>query len=679
VIFLKRVEVRGQAEAGEFAGTLELGPGLQIISARNAYGKSLAVKAIGWCLALEPMFGNADNDPARLPEAVREEIDLVGHPNNPILSSECSITIQDADGRSLEIVRAIKGGDPSVVIVREMNTEGKVRISKLQARRATMHDEHGGFQRFLFDWFDWPRVRVPTFRLVDAEIYLENLAPLFYIDQNEGWTNLQALQISRYGQLQIGEIAIEYLLGAMESLESRISKLRAGQREAELKESAKITAEQINDEMQRYGWRIDWSSYGSLGDIASRWAKRSLKETLKDDAFVDLASRRKDLEEKIKALREALTSRPVDTNSSPAIAEASQRVISLKKKRHELSQDLSTFNSQLREASNLLETIEHRVRTASDLLRLKTTGVGRLDHLECPTCHRDLDPTLFGLTKQSAESVAAHIEGLKSDRELIQKNQEALSASVRTSVGEISLIDAELREAEKTLSSVNLAVGSFREQIVAIAAELNTTERESDRVREAAKKIEDLQKSIDRWTTDVKAFIAAIESAIKQPKSHDAFLSNLRKYLVALGHSEVNESNAHTVVLDDQYTPFMNGRRLRSLGSGSDPSRLVAAYSLALAAAAQQTSGKHPGIVILDEPLQQNPDDKHRDLFATFLTKQLAQQPGFQTLIFTWLSDSEIDKLRSEKTSVLTPSGDHFLQLKPQTTDQPNEQSVNVF
>jgi DNA repair ATPase RecN len=677
VIFLRTIEVRGQAEAGEFSGTLELNAGLQIISARNAYGKSLAVKAIAWCLGLEPIFGNADNDPVRLPEAVREEIDLLGYSNNPVLSSECAITFQDDKGRSIEISRAIKGGDLSVVIVREINEDGKERTSKLQARRATMQDEHGGFQRFLFEWLGWPRIPVPTFRLTDAEIYLENLAPLFYIDQNEGWTNPQSLQISRYGQLEISQIAVEYLLGAMDSLNSRVDRLRAGQRAAELKGSAKITAEQLNDEMLRYGWRIEWSSHGSLTEIANRWSKRTLKETLKDDALVDLTSRRKDLGEKISALREALTTRPVDTNTSPAIAETSQKVINLKNRRHELSQDLATFNSQLRETSNLLETIEHRVHSAEDLLRLKTTGVGRLEHLECPTCHRDLEPAIFGLTKQSAESVASHIVALKSDRELIQRNQEALAASVRSSIAEISRVDGELREAEKALTSVNAAVGSFREQIVATAAELSATERESERVREAAKKIDELQKSIDRWIADTRAFIAATEGVVKQPESREAFLANLRKYLVALGHSEVAESNAQTVNLDDEYIPFMNGRRLRALGSGSDPSRLVAAYTLALAAAAQQVGGKHPGIVILDEPLQQNPDDKHRDLFLTFLTKQLAQKPGFQTLIFTWLSDPEIEKLRAEKILVVTPSGEHFLQLKlkPPTQDQaaPNE------
>jgi hypothetical protein len=98
------------------------------------------------------------------------------------------------------------------------------------------------------------------------------------------------------------------------------------------------------------------------------------------------------------------------------------------------------------------------------------------------------------------------------------------------------------------------------------------------------------------------------------------------------------------------------------LGSASDQSRLVAAYSLALAATARQVGGKHPGFVIMDEPLQQNPDKRHRDLFADFLTKELAQKSKFQTLVFTLLGDPEITKLRKQGTVVLTPSGEHFLQ-----------------
>ena len=106
----------------------------------------------------------------------------------------------------------------------------------------------------------------------------------------------------------------------------------------------------------------------------------------------------------------------------------------------------------------------------------------------------------------------------------------------------------------------------------------------------------------------------------------------------------------HMVSLDDEYVPYMNGRRLRALGSASDQSRLVAAYSLALAASAQKIAGKHPGFLILDEPLQQNPDASHRELFLTFLMNQLARRSDFQTVIFTSLFEDEIKKLREKHT-----------------------------
>jgi len=135
VIHLAKVEVRGRAEAGEFSGALAFAPGLHVISAHNSYGKSLAVRAIAWCLGLEPIFGNADNDPIRLPEAVRGYIDLDGHANSPVISAEASITIRDDAARELVIIRDIKGGDLASVTVLEREADGKTRESKLIARR----------------------------------------------------------------------------------------------------------------------------------------------------------------------------------------------------------------------------------------------------------------------------------------------------------------------------------------------------------------------------------------------------------------------------------------------------------------------------------------------------------------------------------------------------------------
>ena len=101
---------------------------------------------------------------------------------------------------------------------------------------------------------------------------------------------------------------------------------------------------------------------------------------------------------------------------------------------------------------------------------------------------------------------------------------------------------------------------------------------------------------------------------------------------------------------------MLGHRRLRSLGSGQPRyRRLIASHALAIAEASGKVNGLHPGVVILDEPLQQNPDTQHRSLFLNFLAKDLSKTTAFQTLVFTSLSDSEIFVLRTEGVKVLTP------------------------
>src|SRR5579872_2211380 len=174
MIRLGHIAVRGQCTEGPFAGTLELSKGLQVISADNAFGKSLAVKSVAWCLGVEPIFGIFSNDATCFPQAVLERLQLQEGLFSDVLSSECEIGIVHDDGRKLQLTRAIKG-DTSTVIVREEAEGQRVRESKLLARRETMQDETGGLQHFLFTWLGWPRVKVPTFKGTLSEVYLENL------------------------------------------------------------------------------------------------------------------------------------------------------------------------------------------------------------------------------------------------------------------------------------------------------------------------------------------------------------------------------------------------------------------------------------------------------------------------------------------------------------------------
>jgi hypothetical protein len=289
-----------------------------------------------------------------------------------------------------------------------------------------------------------------------------------------------------------------------------------------------------------------------------------------------------------------------------------------------------------------------------------------------------LDPSTFLLTEQSEKSVATHIDALKRDHDLMSSNLQAVEARLTSTQAEFVRVESELRDFERSLVTVNAAIGTVREQLAKTAIELTTVERRLDQIIEAAGELDKLQAAVNNWLNDAKAAQQLGQLATDLQKRLDIFVRHLREYLVALGHSALLASNPAPLGLDERYTPYLGVRRLRSLGSASDQSRLVAAYCLALAASSKEVLGFHPGMVVLDEPLQQNPDDPHRDLFNTFLSDQLARQSGFQTVVFTFLRNPEIDGLRKQGTKVITPEGKHFLKIVPPPPAEPKTDELKV-
>ncbi len=662
MITLESIKVFGKAGAGGFSGELLFRSGLQVISADNAFGKSLSVTAIAWCLGAETVFGLPDNDPSCFPLAVRDEIELDEKRSSDVVSSSCSVVFLHKDGRRLRLTRAIKG-DCAKITAEEIGGDGASRTSSFRARYQTMQDQTGGFQHFFFEWLGWPRQKTVTFKGGEAEIYAENLLPLFYIDQDEGWTDIQSLQVTRYGQQQIGEFAVEYLLGGLDATAARLAQLRSAQVVGALKERARVIADRVVAGLIGYGWRMEMSSFGPVSELVSRWERISLKDTLANDFGVNLGERLTSLRERVETLRKALTEAPIDAEDASAAPAVSQRVIELKRRRHKLSEDASTTRAQVEQTEILLESLRDRLGAAEDLYRLKTVGIGRIDHIECPTCHRDLDPATFALSSQSAESVENHIEALKRDRDLLAHNLVSMKATLTTIYSELEVVSSEFREAERALMNVTSAVGTVREKLAETASELASAERSVDRTLDISKAIEVWQSEINAWVSEAKGGTLTAMVSSDFAVKRNAFSQALANYLLALGHSAIFPDNLAAVSLNDQYTPMLSQKRLRSLGSASDQSRLIAAYTLALADASSKVNGLHPGLVILDEPLQQNPDPRHRELFLSFLSKELAKKAPFQVVIFTSLRQAEITQLRRGGVSVVTPEGVKFLNL----------------
>jgi len=664
MIHIEEIKVCGESEAMTFEGSFRFKEGLQVVSADNRFGKSLAVNSVAWCLGLEPMFGLQDNDPSRFPMAVREVIDLNSKVNAPVSSSRAILTLKRADGAGLRLTREILG-NPAEVLVEELGTDCSVlRSSRLQARKHTMKDEAAGLQNFLFAWCALPRTPIVTNRGDESEIYLENVAPLFYIDQSEGWTDLQALQVHRYGLLEISDVAVEYLLGATAAIAERFKQQTIAANEARIKGEASALASQVAALFARHGWVTNtWSDHGCVAAIVKRWSSQTLTVSLKQDLNVDLGEQQAALRGRAENLRVFLTQGKLDPNSATAPSDASQAVVELKDQRHKRREELRVLRRQQSDQQELLTNIEHRFHSARDVLRLKKEGIGRIEIVECPTCHRSLDASTFQLTAQSTESVEAHIAALERDRTLVRANITSSEEQIIRLTADLTSVEQRLREAERALGTVNQAIGSSREQLARAATELASTETEMERIAETSRELLGLQIRIADWIK--KAGTAETISTDKTDieRRLKEFTSQLRELLAALGHGAIVSQPDSNLHLDEHYVPYLGPRRLRSLGSASDHSRLVAAYVLALAGASQAEGGLHPGFVVLDEPLQQNPDEIHRRLFIEFLTSDTARALKVQTIVFTWLQGPELEQLRAKEVNVVTPEGDHFLHL----------------
>ena len=672
MIHIASVEIHGKSERGDFVGRLEFSPGLQVISGRNSFGKSLAAKSIAWCLGLEVIFGRNADDPTFFPLAVREELDLPDAQNVRVLSSEAQLTIQREDREQLDLTRGVTHDLNKVRITRRA-VAGSSQMTLLTGH-GSMVDEATGFQRFLFEWLGWPRKKIATFDGPDAYIYLENLAPLFYIEQDEGWTEIQARQIGRYGQQQIRALSVEYILGALDTVDQRVMRHHAATLDSTLHTTARALAGRASETFLKQGWAVDWSGNGSVKEIEARWSKQTLREALQRDAEIDIMKQRRIAVEHLVALRRTLTKDAIDPANMSAAASASQLVVDLKQRRHKLNSEFRTLQEQYSDSEHLLESLLHRIRTATDVHRQKTTGVGRLAHLECPTCHRELDIDAFHLTEQTAPEVQAHIEALKRDRALTRRTLDAVMTTIRATEAQIAGLDIEFHNAQRTLEDVSASVGPVREQIIRAAANLAAQERSIERLDATAAEIDEIQTAINAWLEDAKAARILDGASTDIDRRTSVFTRALGQYLRALGHSAAIAYGVDTLRLDQgKYEPYLGHRRLRALGSGSDPARLVGAYSLALAGASATLNGLHPGIVILDEPLQQNPDTVHRKLFLDFLSKNHATESAFQTLVFTFLNESEVEKLRDNGTSVITVEG-HLLGPVPEL---PNGKAPN--
>lgn len=615
---IRHLRLRASTLNGEYGADLSFPDGLVLLHLHNTRGKSTALKSIIYALGMERMFGQINVAP--LSPAMTSQL-KDGDRVWDIAESWVYLEIQNNEGRSATLRRKVAGQggqDRRVIDVWEEAVITSSLVSKASkpyfARDPGSAKNEAGFGSWLADFIGWKLPQVMSHDGSLVPLYMECIMPLFFVEQSQGWSGIQAGTPKVFGIRQVEKKVVEFIL-AMDIIKA---------------DAAKEGLEQERD-----GIIKQWLDIRTKLEVVARSMHGSLRELPQSpqslwpptpapyiEAFQE--GKQIDLSRAIEQDRETLTR--LDAIEIPSADEASQSISNeLLESTSQLSEaesisasledDLQTENGNLAALATRLATVEEdlvRNKDARKLRDFKATSLLSISRHECPTCHQHVQDTLLSQTfEQNVMGLDENIAYLTAQKQTLEKlhtqtirAKGAIQRRLDAVLNHSNELRTRIRFLKRTLVSSGTAPSeaAIRERVVT-SQRLNERELAKDEFERLFRLFPPLVK---RWTE--------LQVALKQLKDVERSLGDLQKLQTLFDQfkSALSEFGFDSFPLDavtierESYRPKREGFDLSYAVSASDFVRIIAAYLTALLETSRTAKTNHLGLLVLDEPRQQN-------------------------------------------------------------------------
>jgi hypothetical protein len=646
--------------------------GLNVLSADNTWGKSTLMQSIIFCLGLEGMFSASRRVP--LGEAMTRVIDTrTGR--GQVVESRATLTIESSSGEYLRMTRFPVSLDADTRLVQTWRANSLDELDRA-ARIDTYVNMEGaaqrerGFHSQLADFLGWQLPLVPNFSGGESPLYLELLFPLFYIEQKYGWSGVAPRVPTHLRIREPIRRGVEYVLGL-----GTLSRIK--QREALRAEIAAIRSEwreivhAVVDSARSRGWEIFQVDFEAVGTSQRRNALVAIP--MAAGSVRPLPSQ---LERWRKRYMEL---------SSTDLPLGGQRTNEARAELREAEQQLSRYGAELRHSVERLEmaasdeqAIVERIQEIDsdrkrllDIQRLERLGstleIAVLTDGQCPTCHQDLDGRHVGtgLVQGIAETIVAMDGEKKSLVDLLEsvRQRMRLAESLRVAAS------TNVQEAQQRIRLLRdeLVSSSDSPSYAAVHEKLQLSERVAAAealINRAASMDESLDQLAERYD-DIRNRLALLDSSDDGEADlrlvnrwRDSFKAQLSLYgLASLPPAEVTIDERTLIPAHDGLELAFD---VTQGMSASDTVRTKwAYYGSLMETALHSSSGRHAGLLILDEPRQQ--EARSADL-SQFLRRVSSVSPEAQVIYATSQRGDELDQiLQGIKHWRLESRGSHLL------------------
>ncbi|OLS16577.1 MAG: hypothetical protein HeimC3_53230 [Candidatus Heimdallarchaeota archaeon LC_3] len=622
ILFIEKVKISIKTKQKLFICFLEFNQGLNIIQGNNSKGKSSVLNSIIYALGLEIIIGKKGPDALKV--VLTDEIteDLKSY---KVLESKVELKIKNAKNESKLIIRYIKSRDFQSRLVKF--GDGELYLDKeSENSRLTdyfLHDSgsvsrKAGFHNKLLNFLNIELPKVQLYNLKESILYLECIFPLFFIEQRVGWSGIQSTIPSVYRIKQPALKAFEFILKFRSNMiqeQKEIIKRQISDLKIEIRNFMDKIKNEINLEngiIENYQDNIDkliemeW-----IPSISFRFEQKVYNI---DEFISELESRLIIIDDQIE----------VDVKNNNEKEKMIEDITNFEDERVSLETLFNTHSHEkFREESNLtklqnsLNNIASEERRYKDLKKLQTYG-SKLESLiinnQCPTCDQLINDVVF-------EEIDYHPLSIDETLNYLNQQKSALNPLINLSKKTINIKDQIITEIKSKINIIRKNIDEIRSYLEKPIIFQNLSE-----IRHNLN-LEDKIESIKSLNSDIPVYLDRLNDILNIYKE-------LKEELHKLTDEDINKEDLHKIakfeeifkiylkmlrfnsisvndieISKDNYLPIWNKDGIKLVIqkiSESDNIRLILSYYLALLKLSFTHETNHFGILILDEPRQQN-------------------------------------------------------------------------
>lgn len=687
---VRAVRLRALTSQGGYGRLVTFQPGFNVVRGGNSRGKTQVIQAIIYALGVERMLTSRANAP--LGSALTSELRTGAAEDSPAFAVERSwvaIEIENEAGSIVAAQRHVRHArlDRDLVrvwqgpVLTDPAAAAATAPTEMFLHRAGSSSRDLGFHKLLADMAGWELPRVATYTGAVTTLYPDVVFPFLIVDQ-QSWGSAAPRKVDRYQIREPLRRSAEFLLGlAGPEAESRRAELE--QSMASLRTRWAAARSWLDALAQAVGGRVT----GVREHAAGAQARAATPEpTSLEDARLEVLEN----EEWIRAtdviaavmddLRaaEAAGTRQlaagVDMRAREQLDQARAELGDLLAAARLVENDLSMEEAQLAALDRRLAMLEEERDRNTDIRTLVRLGselaaTHLADH-NCPTCRQSLDAVEAGDmgpvldVDETVSLLNAQISTAQKMRDRSRQVVHQAASAYAAMQRQADQLRANVRALEEDLlAPANAPSAGDVARRITLQLRLDELRRTQDSVAERLDELTQVAGDI----AAIRAELTALPTGV--PDADTARLQQLTASMrTRLSATRFGSYDVADVSLDqDSLRPTRAGFDMDTDVSASDVVRIKVAYLDAVRAHGQ-TDGRHPGLLILDEPRQQDIDPADYAAMLAYLAA--SSSDGSQTIVTSATLRPELDGLLAPLAVSITDIGEERL-LQRQQDDDP--------